>query len=201
MSKKPQRVPYLSSVGNSLKPLWRHPKTGVALAIGASLAMGIVACGGGNIDDNFTGNGWMKPSLVAQQSGAGTDTTKEAVAHQRAKLLIAAMTQDQKRQQLTGSLPEMLPELPDCYGARHVSGIAALNIPTFRITNGPVGLGQNDCVSKAVYDKVQAGTGSPFAAYTDPSSAKATALPLAISAAASFDPAVATPTARSSAPK
>ena len=192
MNQAPQRVSNLPWVGTSRKPLSRYQKTGIALAIGGSLALGIVACGGGSIDDNFTGNAWMKPSLVAQQSSANSDTSKESVANQRAKLLVAAMTQDQKMQQLTGSLPEVLPELPDCYGARHVSGIAALNIPTFRITNGPVGLGQNDCVSKTVYDKVQAGTGSPFAAFTDPSSAKATALPSAISAAASFDPAVAT---------
>ena len=137
MSKNPQRIPHISSVGTSPKPLSRHQKTGVALAIGASLALGIVACGGGSIDDNFTGNAWMKPSLAAQQSAGGSDATKETVANQRAKLLIAAMTQEQKMQQLTGSTPEMLPELPECYGARHVSGIAALNIPTFRITNGP----------------------------------------------------------------
>lgn len=169
-----------------------YKKTALALAVGAALAAGIVACGGGgNIDDGFTGNEWMKPSVIARQNSAGSDAEKESVANQRAKQLIGAMTPDQKLQQLTGSLPEILPELPECYGARHVSGIAALNIPTFRITNGPVGLGQNDCVSKALFDKVQAGGASPFAAYTDPSSAKATALPSAISAAASFDTAVA----------
>ena len=169
-------------------------KTAMALAIGAALTFGIVACGGGggsNPDEGFTGNEWMRPSVVARQNAAGTDAERETVANQRAKQLIAAMSQDQKMQQLTGSAPELLPELPECFGARHVSGIAALNIPTFRITNGPVGLGQNDCVSKSVYDQVQAG-GSPFAAFTHPSSAKATALPSAISAAASFDPAVAT---------
>ena len=42
--------------------------------------------------------------------------------------------------------PEILPELPQCVGARHVSGIAALQIPTFRITNGPVGLPQSAAV-------------------------------------------------------
>jgi len=51
-----------------------------------------------------------------------------------------------------------------------------------RITNGPVGIGQNDCVDPSVVG---------FAAFTDPSSAKATALPSAIALAASFDPAVA----------
>ncbi|NML18823.1 glycosyl hydrolase [Azohydromonas sp. G-1-1-14] len=101
------------------------------------------------------------------------------------------MTLEQKLQQLTGSMPELIPELPGCYGARHVTGIAALSIPTLRITNGPVGVGQNDCVAASLYDEVKAGTKSFTVAYTHPSSAKATALPSAISAAASFDPAVA----------
>ncbi|MBA4766129.1 MAG: glycoside hydrolase family 3 C-terminal domain-containing protein [Porphyrobacter sp.] len=103
------------------------------------------------------------------------------------------MSLQQKFQQLTGAKPEVLPELPQCFGARHVSGIAELAIPTFRITNGPVGLGQNDCVSPEVAE-VQLnipGFGGISAAYTHPSSAKATALPSAIGAAASFDPAIA----------
>jgi beta-glucosidase len=54
-----------------------------------------------------------------------------------------------------------------------VTGITALNIPTLRITNGPVGLGQNDCVATSLYEEVKAGTKSFTAAYTDPSSAKA----------------------------
>ncbi len=175
-----------------MKPMTSYKKTAVAIAITATLSLGIVACGGGGGGDNYIGNAWMKPSLVSEQNNATTDAAREAVANRRAKMLLGGMTLDQKIQQLTGSMPEMLPELPECYGARHVSGIADLNIPTFRITNGPVGLGQNDCVSKTVYDAVVAGTGSPFAAYTHPSSAKATALPSAISAAASFDPGVAT---------
>ena len=90
-------------------------------------------------------------------------------------------------------IAEVLPDLPECFGARHVSGIAALGIPTFRITNGPVGLGQNDCVSLEVADvQLQIpGFGGVSAAYTHPSSAKATALPSALGAAASFDPAIA----------
>jgi len=105
----------------------------------------------------------------------------------RASRLLEAMSLDQKLQQLTGAYPEILPELPQCFGARHVSGIAALDIPTLRITNGPVGVGQNDCVDPKLADG-----GSPFAAYSDPSSAKATALPSATTVAASFDPRVAT---------
>lgn len=111
---------------------------------------------------------WMNPSLAPAE---------------RATLLVGAMTLEQKQQQLVGSPPETVPELPNCRGARHVRGIAALGIPTLRITNGPVGIGQNDCVDASV-------TG--FGAFTHPSSAKATALPSATAVAASFDPAIAT---------
>ena len=85
----------------------------------------------------------------------------------------------------------MLPELPHCFGARHISGIASLAIPTFRITNGPVGVGQNDCVAASIAEKLAANPMAMAPAYTDPSSAKATALPSAIAVAASFDPKVA----------
>jgi beta-glucosidase len=100
----------------------------------------------------------------------------------RAALLVGAMSLAQKQQQLVGNAPEIVPELPQCMGARHVRGIAALGIPTLRITNGPVGIGQNDCVDPSV---------SGFGAFPHPSSAKATALPSATSVAASFNPAVA----------
>lgn len=113
---------------------------------------------------------WMDTSLTPEQ---------------RSSLLLDAMTLDQKLQQLTGAKPEILPDLPECYGGRHVTGIAELAIPTLRISNGPVGVGQNDCVDPAVADDPDAN------AYTDPSSAKATALPSATSVAASFDPEVA----------
>jgi beta-glucosidase len=140
-----------------------------------------------------TASPWMDAAIVAEQSVAKDDAAREAIANKRAKLLLSAMTLEQKLQQLTGAKPEILPELPNCFGARHVSGIAALNIPTFRITNGPVGLGQNDCVSVEVANNLLKipGFGSISAAYTHPSSAKATALPSALGAAASFDPAVA----------
>ncbi|TMG85114.1 MAG: glycosyl hydrolase [Betaproteobacteria bacterium] len=103
------------------------------------------------------------------------------------------MTLAQKEEQLVGSLPGILPELPQCKGGRHVTGIPSLGIPTLRITNGPVGIGQNDCVS-ATIPPVFATVGGELidvSVYTDPSSAKATALPSAIALAASFDPAVA----------
>ena len=130
--------------------------------------------------------------LAALAAGVLTHSAAEAqplpwmntalAPEERAALLVNAMTLAQKEQQLVGNQPEIVPELPQCKGARHVRGIAELAIPTLRITNGPVGIGQNDCVDPSVVG---------FAAFTDPSSAKATALPSAIALAASFDPAVA----------
>ncbi|NMM75528.1 glycosyl hydrolase [Acidovorax sp. SRB_24] len=113
---------------------------------------------------------------------------------QRAGLLLAGMSLEQKAQQLTGAVPEIVPELPHCKGARHVTGIPALRIPTLRVTNGPVGIGQNDCVAldtppRMVYVN---GLHVDEAVYFDASSAKATAVPSSIAVAASFDPAVAT---------
>lgn len=168
-----------------------------ALAIAAGMSLALISCGGSGSNswapNGGTANAWVSPSIIAEQAAAGTDAGKEAIANKRAKLLIAAMTLEQKLQQLTGSVPEIVPELPGCKGGRHVSGIAALNIPTFRITNGPVGLGQNDCVSASIPPSLIPLGGSmvDITAYTDPSSAKATALPSAMAAAASFDPSVA----------
>lgn len=137
---------------------------------------------------------WMAAAVVAEMNGAADDAAREAVANRRAQQLLGAMTLDQKLQQLTGAKPEILPDLPSCFGGRHVTGIGALAIPTFRITNGPVGLGQNDCVSLEVAKTPPQDLGfGPvhMGAYTHPSSAKATALPSAMAAAASFDSAVA----------
>ncbi|WP_205214939.1 MULTISPECIES: beta-glucosidase family protein [Sphingomonas] len=135
---------------------------------------------------------WLSPAARAEQAAARTPDAQYAVATRRARQLVAAMTLDQKLQQLTGAEPELLAELPQCFGARHVSAIPALGIPTFRITNGPVGVGQNDCVAPSVRDRIAAGTESKFAVYTHPTSAKATALPSGMAVAASFDPTVAT---------
>jgi beta-glucosidase len=105
------------------------------------------------------------------------DTTLKP--EQRATLLVAAMTLPDKEEQLIGAAG-VVPELPQCYGARHIPGLQKYRIPTLRVTNGPVGIGQNDCVSTS--------TAGGVAAFSDPSSAKATALPSAIAIAASFDP-------------
>src|SRR5215207_6188223 len=101
----------------------------------------------------------------------------------RTTLLLGAMTLAEKMQQLVGA-PGVIPEIPSCYGARHVPAIARLRIPTFRITNGPVGVGQNDCVPVNTPNL-------PRAALMSTVSAKATALPSAMAVAASFDRAVA----------
>ena len=103
----------------------------------------------------------------------------------RAELLIKGMTLDQKMQQMVGG-PGQVPEIPSCYGARHVPGIPALQVPTLRITNGPVGVGQNDCVPKEAVTP-----GKPFAMLGSRLSAKATQLPSAMAVAASFDPGIA----------
>lgn len=165
------------------------PSLRISAAFGA---LTLLTAAGGVFAQNA--NPWMDRAIVAEQRAASDDAARETVANRRARLLVSAMSLEQKLQQLTGAKPEVLAELPDCYGARHVSGIAALDIPTFRITNGPVGLGQNDCVSLDVA-KMQpidfGGVSANMAAYTHPSSAKATALPSAMAVAASFDPGVA----------
>ncbi|WP_298399871.1 glycoside hydrolase family 3 N-terminal domain-containing protein [Sphingobium sp.] len=134
---------------------------------------------------------WMNPDIVAKQRAARSDADKEAVAAQRTQALIAAMTLDQKLQQLTGSEAEVLPELPDCFGGRHISGIADLAIPTFRVSNGPVGVGQNDCVAPAARATAVTAEDRLFLPYVHSTSARATALPSGMAVAASFDPQVA----------
>lgn len=106
------------------------------------------------------------------------DSTKSP--RERAELLVSAMTIEQKIAQLHGAM-----ETIDIYAVsnqattaeemeqlaaqirveRHVAAIDELGIPRFRITNGPVGVGMGD------------GTPSP----------PATALPMTIGVAASFD--------------
>jgi len=98
----------------------------------------------------------------------------------RSDLLLSAMTIEEKFQQMVGE-PGIVAELPHCHGGRHVPGLARLGIPTFRITNGPVGVGQNDCVPADTLAE------NPGTLMLSPHSAKATALPAAIALAASFD--------------
>lgn len=172
--------------GMTFRPLVKN-------ALATSCASALIAVHNPALPQPVAANPWMAGPIIAEQAAARDDAAREVIANRRAKLLLSVMTLEQKLQQLTGAKPEILPELPQCFGARHVSGIASLSIPTFRITNGPVGLGQNDCVSIEVANTLQSipGFGSISPAYTHPSSARATALPSALAAAASFDPAVA----------
>jgi beta-glucosidase len=86
------------------------------------------------------------------------------------------MEPEEKLLQMTGAGASYVAELPECWGTRHARDIPRLGIQTLRITNGPVGVGQNDCVLE-----------SDPQPQTSANSAKATALPSAIAMAASFD--------------
>lgn len=115
----------------------------------ACLALGVVLIGAAP-SQATPDHPWMNTALSA-------DT--------RAGLLVGAMTLEQKVAQLHGQR-SAIPEVPECgTSGRHVPGIPELDIPTFRITNGPVGLGGGDCSPQD----------------------KATALPVALGLAASFD--------------
>jgi beta-glucosidase len=160
-----------------------------AFAVGAAAALALISCGGGgggggssSSEEPWDGHAWFDPAIIAEQNAAATDEAREEVARTRAQDLIAAMSEDQKLTQLTGArtISTDIPELPECAGARHVVSIPELGIQTVRITNGPVGVGQNDCVAR---DTPQGGPPMEV----DPTSAKATALPSAIAMAASFD--------------
>src|SRR3954470_6906698 len=121
----------------------------------------------------------------AQEGGVRLPWMNAALSpDRRTQQLLAAMTREEKLAQLVGA-PGIIPELPQCYGARHVPGIQRLGIPTFRITNGPVGVGQGDCVPP---DQPRL----PFGAFMGVHSPKATQLPSGMAVAASFDRAVAT---------
>ena len=126
-------------------------------------------------------------TLTLGASNAGSETkpqpwlNKATAPEVRSQQLLSAMTNAQKFQQLVGEAGQV-PELPDCYGARHVPGLPELNIPTLRITNGPVGVGQNDCVPAE-----HANPDNVLSFLTSPYSAKATQLPSAMAIGASFD--------------
>lgn len=124
-------------------------------------------------------------SVVSETGNQQPWMNKAQSPEARATSLIAAMSSAQKFQQLVGQAGQV-PELPHCFGARHVPGITGLSIPTLRITNGPVGVGQNDCVPVEHADTSNAAT-----FLSTPHSAKATQLPSAMAVAASFDTEVA----------
>jgi beta-glucosidase len=132
-----------------------------------SLTLGLtLAIAAGNAVSEVDSKPWLK---------------KAGAPEVRSQQLLAAMTKEQKFQQLVGAAGQV-PELPECYGARHVPGLPELAIPTLRITNGPVGVGQNDCVPAE-----HANPDNALSFLTTPHSAKATQLPSAMAIAASFD--------------
>jgi beta-glucosidase len=167
-------------------------KTALGVIAASALALGLISCGGGGGSHSsaapeeppYTGHAWFDPAIIAEQNAAATDEAKEAIAKTRAQALIAAMTEDQKLEQLTGAGVGVVPELPECEGGRHIKAIPELGIQTVRITNGPVGVGQNDCAPVGT-------TAMGGQALVSAQSAKATALPSAIAMAASFDKSVA----------
>ncbi len=164
-----------------------------ALVAGSSTVL--VGCGGGGGSDEPTPaptkpdiSKWMgddaKSLPPSKRADALLGTTNGKAAADENK---GPMTLEQKLQQLTGANQEILVDMPQCFGARHVTGIVDLAIPTLRITNGPVGIGQNDCVDPSVKETAKTG----WEALGHWTSAKATALPSAMSVAASFDPTIA----------
>ena len=100
----------------------------ISLAIAALAAGGLLltSCGGSSgssaASNTPAPNAWMAETIVAEQAAAAGDTAKEAVANRRARLLIAAMTFDQKLQQLTGAVPEVIPEPEPCGPERYPAG-------------------------------------------------------------------------------
>jgi len=106
----------------------------------------------------------FQPTTAVAQSLPWMNT--RLAPEKRAALLVNAMTLSQKAEQLHGQSGP-IPEIPECGNAfRHIPGIPALSIPTFRITNGPVGVGAGDCSPQDL----------------------ATALPMSMGLAAGFDP-------------
>ncbi|MCM3726617.1 glycoside hydrolase family 3 C-terminal domain-containing protein [Neobacillus cucumis] len=125
-------------------------------------SVAVAAIAGGAIASQPTQAKAERGAVSSQLPWMDTSLSPE----KRTELLIDAMTLDQKIQQLAGMRGE-IPELKECGSPmRHIPGIPEFGIPTFRITNGPVGLGGGDCSPQD----------------------KATALPVAIGLAASFDP-------------
>lgn len=163
---------WIARSANKVEDVTRFKRSIMAVAIASAVLAG---CGGGG-DVSTPAAPPPPPAPTAMELALKTAQPWMYLGlqpDQRATLLVAAMTLVQKQQQLVGSPSGPIPEIPTCTGGRHVSGIPALSIPTLRITNGPVGIGKNDCDN-------------------NPALASATALPSAMAIAASFDPSVAT---------
>jgi beta-glucosidase len=156
----------------------------LAAILGASVLLIISDCGGGSSQDpppTASGPpGFPSPAPASTPPGAGAGADRLAWmdtnlgATERTQALLAAMTLDQKLQQIYNfpiANTELQDEEPPCAFqpvGRHVEGIPALKIPTFRFANGGTGIRGGDCVPEPT----------------------ATALPSAVAAAANFDPEV-----------
>ncbi len=140
-----------------------------ASALGAMMLLLLSACGG---SDN-------EAALTASPTSAATASDGQQVwmnpllpPADRTGALLAAMTLDQKIQQLY-NLPilnvDLQDEDPPCEFqrvGRHIEGVPQLRIPTFRFANGGTGIRGGDCLPEPT----------------------ATALPSGVAAAATFDP-------------
>ena len=127
-------------------------RLGIAIASAAILALGA----GSAYPQDDEELPWMNPELAPEE---------------RADALLAAMTLEQKNQQIY-NLPVLNEELqdedPPCEFqrvGRHIEGIPELGIPTMRFANGGTGVRGGDCLPEPT----------------------ATALPSAVAAAATFD--------------
>ena len=129
--------------------------------------------------------GALAPRAVRGQTAPHTTPWMNASLSRdtRAASLVRAMTLPEKLEQMVGT-PGLVPELPQCYGTRHVNGVPRLHIPTLRITNGPVGVGESDCVLVPMANVLARDQMSRLLPH-------ATALPSGMAVAASFDTAVA----------
>lgn len=140
-----------------------------ASVVVSSILFILSGCGGSNNDGAATA-----PPVVAATVSDGQQAWMNPLLSpaDRANALITAMTLDQKIEQLE-NIPTLNTELqdenPPCGLqdiGRHIEGIPALHIPTFRFANGGNGIRGGDCTPEPT----------------------ATAFPAAVAGAAAFNP-------------
>ncbi|AEG91700.1 beta-glucosidase [Ramlibacter tataouinensis] len=148
-----------------------------AVILGCFILSIMSSCGGsgdGGSETSGAANAPTAPTAPATTAGEGRPAWMNTSlgAAERTEALLAAMTLDQKLQQLY-NLPVLNEELqdedPPCefqQVGRHIEGIPELHIPTFRFANGGTGIRGGDCLPEPT----------------------ATALPSGVAAAANFDP-------------
>ena len=154
-----------------------------ATIFSAAALLMLSACDNGDSVDNMSASASAPqpaPASGGGQPGTGTGGSTDQQPWRNAALapaertdaLIAAMTLDQKIQQIA-NLPienaELQDENPPCAFqsvGRHIEGISELGIPTFRFANGGTGVRGGDCLPET----------------------SATAMPSGVASAATFDP-------------